>query len=78
MVYRDVPTLLGFMIRGLIWDIPVLIFAYVLFGALLKGSLEALIPQGCCGCARFLGFFRAKLKLLMFVGRGSGFGGLGV
>ena len=27
----DVPTLLGFIIRGFIWDIPVLIFAYVLF-----------------------------------------------
>ena len=29
--YGDIPTLLGFIIRGLIWDIPILIFAYVLF-----------------------------------------------
>ena len=27
-------TLLGFIITGFIWDIPILIFAYVLFGAL--------------------------------------------
>ena len=30
--YRDIPTLLGFIMRGFIWDIPILIFAYVLFG----------------------------------------------
>ena len=29
---RDIPTLLGFIIRGFVWDIPILIFAYVLFG----------------------------------------------
>ena len=28
---RDIPTLLGFMIRGFIWDIPILVFAYVVF-----------------------------------------------
>ena len=27
----DIPTLMGFIIRGFIWDIPILIFAYVLF-----------------------------------------------
>ena len=27
---RD-PTILGFFIRGFIWDIPILIFAYVVF-----------------------------------------------
>ena len=27
----DIPTLLGFTIRGFIWDIPILIVAYVLF-----------------------------------------------
>ena len=32
---RDIPTLLGFIIRGFIWDIPILIFAYVLLGALV-------------------------------------------
>ena len=26
---RDIPTLLGFIIRGSIWDIPVLIFGHV-------------------------------------------------
>ena len=31
--YGDILTLLGFIfIRGFIWDIPILIFAYVLFG----------------------------------------------
>ena len=29
---------MGFIIRGFTWDIPVLIFAYVLFGALETGS----------------------------------------
>ena len=28
---RD-PTILGFFIRGFIWDIPILIFAYVVLG----------------------------------------------
>ena len=27
----DIPFLLGFIIRGFIWDIPLLVFAYVLF-----------------------------------------------
>ena len=31
---------MGFMIRGFIWDIPVLIFAYVHFGGLMKGILK--------------------------------------
>ena len=26
----DIPTLSGFSVRGFIWDIPILIFAYVL------------------------------------------------
>ena len=26
-----IPTLMGFIIRGFVWDIPILIFAYVLF-----------------------------------------------
>ena len=30
----DIPILKGFIITGFIWDIPILIFAYVLFGAL--------------------------------------------
>ena len=29
--YGDISTLSGFFIRGFIWDIPILIFAYVLF-----------------------------------------------
>ena len=28
--YRDIPTVSGFIIRGFIWAIPILIFAYVL------------------------------------------------
>ena len=28
---HKIPTLLGFIIRGFIWDIPILVFAYVLF-----------------------------------------------
>ena len=35
--YRDIPTLLGFIIRGFIWDIPILIFAYVLFWGPIHG-----------------------------------------
>ena len=31
-IYRDIPTLFGFFIRGFLWDIPILILAYVLFG----------------------------------------------
>ena len=31
---------MGFSIRGFIWDIPILIFAYVPFGVLGKGLLE--------------------------------------
>ena len=31
---------MGFSIRGFIWDIPILIFAYVHFGVLGKGLLE--------------------------------------
>ena len=30
--YKDIPTFLGFSIRGFIWDITILIFADVLFG----------------------------------------------
>ena len=30
-IYRDIPSLLDFLIRALIWDIPVLVCAYVLF-----------------------------------------------
>ena len=30
LVYKDVPALWGFIVRGFIWDIPILIFAYVL------------------------------------------------
>ena len=33
-MYRDIPTLLGLMIRRFVWDIPILFFAYVLFWAL--------------------------------------------
>ena len=29
-LYGDIPTLLGSIIRGFIWDIPILVFAYVL------------------------------------------------
>ena len=29
--HRDILALLGFIVRGFIWDIPILIFAYVLF-----------------------------------------------
>ena len=28
---RDIPTLLALLLRGFIWDISILIFAYVLF-----------------------------------------------
>ena len=38
--YGDIPTLLGFIVRGFIWDIPILIFAYV---------------GGCQHFGRFLG-----------------------
>ena len=30
--YMDIHTFLGFIIGGFIWDIPILIFAYVLLG----------------------------------------------
>ena len=33
--YRDIPTLFGFIVRGFMWDIPILILAYVLLVALV-------------------------------------------
>ena len=37
-ILKAIPTLLGFIIRGFIWDIPILIFAYVLFWGPNKDS----------------------------------------
>ena len=48
---------MGFIIRGLIWDIPILIFAYVLFWGPTKGCLKVpIVPlEGSVGF-RGLGF----------------------
>ena len=37
--YRDIPTLFGFIIRGFIWDIPILFFLMCLLRALFQASL---------------------------------------
>ena len=40
---------MGFIIRGFIWDIPIRIFAYVLFWGPIQGSSKAsLYPLLCC------------------------------
>ena len=45
--YGDIPTLLGFFIRGFIWDIPILIFAYVLFwGPMLVAEPKVSTSEG--------------------------------
>ena len=38
--YGDIPTLMGFIIRWFIWDIPIRIFAYVIFSGPILGPLK--------------------------------------
>ena len=64
---------MGFIIRGFIWDIPILIFAYVLFCGPIRLSPKLPwsrvgprlhlrgTPQGGGGVAEFWGFHKSRI-----------------
>ena len=62
---------MGFIIRGFIWDIPSLIFAYVRFWGPIQGSTTWFDAQGFLGF-RTLGFWGLGLQGLESQGYGFG------
>ena len=67
-ILQVIHTMLGLIITGFLWDIPILVFAYVLFGALSLLPVFALDgPSLSRGC-RASGMFELSSRL-----RGSGY-----